>query len=289
MPDARKRTALLEREAAVLTALRDGDIAAAVTGVMELSGLPHTSAELAQRLGAARSEVAATLNRSAFERIKRDKETSFITAEGATRIREAIEKTLLAFHADNPDQVDMSVATLREQATPHLDGELFDAFFAQLVEGKLLTSEAGRVHHNHAPQTARLEQTRLVEQALPLLEGQSLSPDSLGDLALRLKTDTKTLSRALAPSVDEGALVRLGGDLYFTPAALGRGAGLIRSYFAHGGSTSPDKDGATDSTGATAAQLRDVLGVSRKYAIPLLEYYDRTALTRREGDLRFLR
>src|SRR5205807_8409469 len=41
-------------------------------------------------------------------------------------------------------------------------------------------------------------------------------------------------------------------------------------------------------TGMTVAEIRDLLGTTRKYAIPLCEYLDRTGLTRREGDLRFL-
>ena len=39
---------------------------------------------------------------------------------------------------------------------------------------------------------------------------------------------------------------------------------------------------------ATAADLKDAMGVSRKYAMPLLELFDATGLTRREGDLRVL-
>jgi selenocysteine-specific elongation factor len=40
--------------------------------------------------------------------------------------------------------------------------------------------------------------------------------------------------------------------------------------------------------GATVAEIRDLLGTTRKYAVPLCEYLDRTGITRRDGDLRFL-
>jgi selenocysteine-specific elongation factor len=40
--------------------------------------------------------------------------------------------------------------------------------------------------------------------------------------------------------------------------------------------------------GLTVADIRDMLGTSRKYAVPLCEYLDRCGITRREGDLRFL-
>lgn len=43
-----------------------------------------------------------------------------------------------------------------------------------------------------------------------------------------------------------------------------------------------------DGPGATVAEIRDLLGTTRKYAVPLCEYLDRVGVTRREGDLRLL-
>ncbi len=40
--------------------------------------------------------------------------------------------------------------------------------------------------------------------------------------------------------------------------------------------------------GMTVAEIRDLLGTTRKFAVPLCEYLDRIGLTRREGDLRVL-
>jgi len=39
----------------------------------------------------------------------------------------------------------------------------------------------------------------------------------------------------------------------------------------------------------TAARFRDLVGTSRKYAVPLLEYFDRTGVTKRDGDVRIAR
>ena len=277
IPHAQKRAVLRAGESDLLTALHAGDIEAAVTGLMTMTDAAHTSADLALALGAPRSQVAAALNQGDFERIKMGKETAFITPEGAQHIRRVLDRTLLAFHESNPRETDMSVATLREQATPDLESALFDFYLDQLVQQKTVGISGGRVRHNHAAQTAALEQEELRERALPLLATARLSPDSIADLSIRLEADRKTLERALAPLVSGGTLIRLAGDLYFTAEAIEAGADTIRASL--GGM--PE--------GATAAQLRDTLGVSRKYAIPLLEYYDRTAVTRREGDVRFLR
>jgi selenocysteine-specific elongation factor len=43
-----------------------------------------------------------------------------------------------------------------------------------------------------------------------------------------------------------------------------------------------------DGAGLTVADIRDLLGTTRKYAVPICEYLDRVGVTRRDGDLRFL-
>jgi len=59
-----------------------------------------------------------------------------------------------------------------------------------------------------------------------------------------------------------------------TPAVLEHAVAVSREH-------------ATD--GMTVSALREALGTSRKYAVPLAEYLDSTGVTRRVGDLRFPR
>ena len=70
--------------------------------------------------------------------------------------------------------------------------------------------------------------------------------------------------------------MRVAGDLHFSRSALEGAREAIAAFLAQHGR-------------ATAAQLRDVLGVSRKYVIPLLEHFDAQGLTKRDGDERVLR
>ncbi len=44
----------------------------------------------------------------------------------------------------------------------------------------------------------------------------------------------------------------------------------------------------TESGGLTVSQIREILGISRKYAVPICEYLDRTGFTLRQGDVRML-
>ena len=71
-----------------------------------------------------------------------------------------------------------------------------------------------------------------------------------------------------------GTVVRISPDLVMTPEFVRRAQDLVRT------------EGAT---GITVSAFRERLGTSRKYALPLLEWFDQRGVTRREGDLRFPR
>lgn len=72
----------------------------------------------------------------------------------------------------------------------------------------------------------------------------------------------------------EGEVVRLSPDLIVAPALVNRAVAAVA---------------AASPRGITLSALREALGTSRKYAVPLAEHLDRTGLTRRDGDLRFPR
>jgi selenocysteine-specific elongation factor len=72
-----------------------------------------------------------------------------------------------------------------------------------------------------------------------------------------------------------GRLARVSEDLVVTPAFLDRAEAVVRAE-------------ATGPGGVTVSRFREALGTSRKYAVPLLEYFDRRGVTRRQGDVRRL-
>ena len=79
----------------------------------------------------------------------------------------------------------------------------------------------------------------------------------------------------LALLVDEGKLVRVTSDLVFHTDALDQAENALRAYLKERGQM-------------TVAEFRDVVNSSRKYVVPLLEYFDAKKVTERHGDLRRL-
>jgi selenocysteine-specific elongation factor len=105
-------------------------------------------------------------------------------------------------------------------------------------------------------------------------EGQFQPPDP-ASFAGQAGGNAASLSDLLEVCVAEGYLVLIGPDFYLhsdTEAEMRR---RITARLQTG-------------PGLTVAEIRDLLGTTRKYAVPLCEYLDRIGLTRREGDLRVL-
>ena len=73
----------------------------------------------------------------------------------------------------------------------------------------------------------------------------------------------------------DGRLVRITQDIVISPGLLARAEELIRAKAAP--------------PGLTVSSFREALGTSRKYALPILEYFDSRGITRRQGDVRVLR
>ncbi|MCL2654469.1 MAG: selenocysteine-specific translation elongation factor [Coriobacteriia bacterium] len=282
------RTRLSAGELALLQALSEGDIPGAVCLVLAQAQTPVTSAQVAQALGRERSEVVALLNQTGEGEVWRIKtsagaggQTAYLPAARADQLLSGIEQALLAWHEACPQQASLAVRALQDlmgaRLHAELDPEVFDALLQQLADAGKITLEAGKVAHRRAAASVQSQLAELREGILARLEPQGLSPESVADLQAALGAQRSLLGQALGALTKEGLLVRLSGELYFTPAALQRARACLSTALQE----APE--------GMGAAALRDLLGVSRKYAIPVLEYFDAQGLTTRAGDLRHLK
>jgi selenocysteine-specific elongation factor len=82
------------------------------------------------------------------------------------------------------------------------------------------------------------------------------------------------------------------GDLFAVCVAEGQLVPIAEGIYLHGDTEAEMRrllaEKLAGGAGLTVAEIRDLLGTTRKYAVPLCEYLDRVGVTRRDGDLRFL-
>ena len=109
-----------------------------------------------------------------------------------------------------------------------------------------------------------------------LYDAAGLTPPATKDVLSRFSGGTGETANILAVLVNDGTLVKINEGMYFHRRAIDD---LERRY----------RDLLTEQGESSPAAFRDLTGLSRKYTIPLMEYFDKTKLTMRVGDRRILR
>lgn len=122
----------------------------------------------------------------------------------------------------------------------------------------------------------RAEPSPLARRLLAELEAGGDRPPGAGELAERLAVGRREVDRSLAELVAVGAAVRLKADLLYPTPTYERLRKLVVALAIECGSTS-------------IAEIRDALGLSRKYAQALLEALDAERVLRRDGDRHYPR
>jgi selenocysteine-specific elongation factor len=124
--------------------------------------------------------------------------------------------------------------------------------------------------------TLTAEEARAKEQIERAFQASGLAVPSVKEVLARLAIENKRAEKILQILLRDKILVRVSPELVFHRDALGRLPALLESY----------KKSKGERMGVPA--FKDLTGITRKYAIPLLEYLDRQRLTRRAGDERVI-
>lgn len=274
----RRRTNLKPAEHALLAALEAGDVEQAVASHLEMAALPETAEEAARACGIDVRLAQASLERLADEAgiaVLGESPRLYARAALVQKTVSAMERALLEFHSKNPQATGMPKETLRQTVLPQADAPRFDMLLAEAVRRGAVAFSGGEASHPKASAGARKIEEDAAEKIAAALAAAGDNPPDLGDIAEAEKIDLPVARKAAARLVDAGRAVRVSGDRFYDAAVVERHRGQVRSFLEEHGS-------------ATAADLKEAMGITRKYAMPLLELFDAEGLTRRDGDLRLL-
>ncbi|MEO7038807.1 MAG: selenocysteine-specific translation elongation factor [Candidatus Elarobacter sp.] len=237
---------------------------------------PRTAAELGARANVREgraTEILAELAASGTAR-RLQKPLAYVDGAAADTFSARLATTLQRREAEQPWSLGMtSLALARELTT---DEPFLVRFLASEVEDGRLAARAGYYATlNHQPQLSA-EQRTFFERVVAIDAAQALVPVALENVVAELRRTRITgLPQAFDTLVATGALVKVGADVY-----RGTQIGEIRGRL----EAAIRRDGPI-----TMARFRDAVGTSRKYAVPLMEWFDATGVTVRDGDVRALR
>jgi selenocysteine-specific elongation factor len=191
--------------------------------------------------------------------------------------KEQIMASLDAFHAREPLLPGIGREELRTSARASFDPRVFAAALAALQRDGLLEENHDLVRRRgFSSAVAEAASDKLMVRLGTMLAEQGLAPVSPGGLAEMLGATALETKAALEILVRRGELVRVKPDLFFHRDAVATLRASLQKFLL-----------ANDQI--TAQQFKQLTQQSRKYAIPLAEYFDVEKLTLRVGEVRRLR
>jgi len=278
-PSARRFSAKDTGRAQFLTMLEKGTREDILRAMAERNILGITAAEVIVRTGWLEAEIQFAAKALADKKLIR-----IVSNEPLILIAEAlfaeIGKKLLArverFHKENPLLPGITREELKASLGRRVRPETFASALQTLLEQKKIALQGEFVKKAGTEITLAPEELRAQEQITQAFAKAGLAVPSVKEVLAQLKIETARAEKLLQMLLREKVLVRVSADLIFHRDALDALTGLLAQY----------KKSKGDRIGVPA--FKELTGITRKYAIPLLEYLDRQRQTRRAGDERVI-
>jgi selenocysteine-specific elongation factor len=182
---------------------------------------------------------------------------------------------LRIFHEENPLRGGLPLEELRQSFPRNTGPGLAEAVIKQLSGEGILAREKGLVRLSEFQRHLAPDQGRLRDRIREILQETELAPPGLDELTSRLGAEKGEVNDILRFMEVDGEVLGLEGGLFFwVPHVHSGGERVVEAL---GGSS-----------GLGPADFREVLGVTRKYLLPLLRYMDTVGITTRRGDDRIV-
>ena len=191
-------------------------------------------------------------------------------------LKDDFQSHLADYHSAHPLKPGMSKEELKTKFPPLLSSKLFNLTLNQMVKEKQIAQEENTVRLTSHTISLGSKQTDVKNKILETYLQAGLQPPYFKELAKSIDADPKRSKDILMHLVNQGDIIKVKADLYFHAATIEKLRKKLVAYLeARGEINTP--------------QFKDMTGVSRKYVIPLAEYFDSTNVTLRVGDVRKLR
>jgi selenocysteine-specific elongation factor len=237
--------------------------------------------QLASRTGWTTEVLSRVAKQAEEEGSVLDVDGVFIARESMDRLSRAALEEVRLHHQRQPLSRGFARETLRERHFTHAPVEVFRGVLARLESKGLLIAEK--------------ELVRAAEHSLDLSGADGETSDRIAGVYLNAGLEAPSLEQVMERAgisaaqrahgrkilqrlIDSRMLVRVQGETFIHLHALEKLKTMLNEY-----ASKHEPERLID-----VATFKDLAGVSRKYAIPLLEYLDRERVTRRAGDGRVI-
>jgi selenocysteine-specific elongation factor len=277
-PPRRRRRS--EAALALLSALdsgSDGDKVQLLVAESLYSGLSQEDLVVRSGLSLKQVETSLTALLSGGEVVLAVREPrTFLAREAFTGLKELLLSGIEGYLADNPMKDGIGKEELKGRLPRRSDPRFFGTLLAALEKGgKVVTDrELVRLPGRRGPANADLAD--LKEKIAEMLQKGGIEPPTLRELGEALNRSDKELLGHLNLLARDSRAIKVTGDLFYAPEPVSVIREKLITRLKEKGEIIP-------------SEFRELTGLSRKFMIPLLEYFDQEKVTIRVGDKRLLR
>ena len=180
------------------------------------------------------------------------------------------------YHRSNPLKAGMSREELRSRLPSKVGGKLYNLLINVMVKEGDIVQEEENIRLSSHKVSLQADQTVIKEKLIGIYREGGLTPPNFKDLPKLLNVDYSAVKDLLMLLLKEGQLVKVSEELYFDASVIEQLKKQLVEYLKkHGEISTPD--------------FKNMTKVSRKFVIPLIEYFDAKNITIRIGDIRKLR
>ncbi len=262
-----------------LILLRDGSNEEAIRQHITHSGLKGiTLSELLKRVGIASDEIERIIKKGIVDGslfLVDPEGMKIIDATQYQQLKEIALNQLREFHKRNPMKSGIPKEELRTKLPIGEDVKLFQIIINELTQSKELILEKDKLRLS-GHQVSDMDERGLIKRIEESVQRGGLQPPSPKELATEWSEDEEMIQSIFEHLVHQGIFIKIKSGLYFHKVPFERLREELINYLKKNGEI-------------TTPQFKDITGVSRKYTIPLIEYFDQIKLTLRMGDKRVLR
>jgi selenocysteine-specific elongation factor len=200
-----------------------------------------------------------------------------LAASVAEAINLQITERLTAFHRQNPLKTGLAKEELRSRLRPAVDQKVLYALLGGLAKKGLIEQVAAEVKMAGHTVTLEVNEQEMEQKIGEIYRQAGLTPPNLKEvLADFAEFPEKQIRQVIDLLLAKGTLIKINEALCFDAPAIHQLQEAVVAFIR--------KEGEID-----APRFKDLTGLTRKFSIPLLEYFDKIKLTIRIDDKRVLR
>ncbi|UCE51102.1 MAG: selenocysteine-specific translation elongation factor [Desulfobacterales bacterium] len=209
--------------------------------------------------------------------IQADKENRiYIHNNSLEKLKKNILNYLAKYHSAYPLKAGMPKEELKTKLPPALPAKLYNLSLNLMIKGNQIVQEENTVRLATHTISLGADQADVRDKILDTYLRSGLQPPYFKELSKTLDINPNRAKDVLMHLVDEALIVKIKEDLYFHAKAIDELKKRLVEFLETKGEI-------------TTPQFKKMTGVSRKYVIPLAEYFDAKNVTLRVGDFRKLR